>query len=300
MHLNDLVWLALLTAFLYSIAAILLKQALMHGCNPWQANFCANLAIMALAQFMWFFATPSRILQHWGIALAAGFIAAIGQFFAFIALLRGDASVATPLLGTKVVGVALFSPFFLGQSISPSWWAGVALSTAGVFVISASQPLPAHPQRSRDPFLTVFYSLLAAACFALNDLALAYGSRLAGTAGTLAMANLTLGIITAVVYPLLFGKRLFLRPPSHSLKWLGSGSLFLAMQSLGMGIAVAASGKPTVANILYSSRCVWSVLLAWLIAHHIGSAEAKLKHTQMLLRTAGATMLFIAILIALL
>jgi hypothetical protein len=48
--------------------------------------------------------------------------------------------------------------------------------------------------------------------------------------------------------------------------WLMAGAVVLAFQSLAMYSAIGLYGSATLTNILYGSRCLWSVLLAWLFA----------------------------------
>jgi hypothetical protein len=89
-------------------------------------------------------------------------------------------------------------------------------------------------------------------------------------------------------------------PPSAARKTLLLGALLLAAQNLVVALAIRFSGDATAVNIVYSSRCVLSVVLAWATAGWLGSREATLPRAVLLLRLAGALLLAAAILMVLL
>jgi hypothetical protein len=56
-------------------------------------------------------------------------------------------------------------------------------------------------------------------------------------------------------------------------------------------MAIRFSGDATAVNIVYSSRCVLSVVLAWATARWLGGREATLPRSVLLLRLGGALLL---------
>jgi drug/metabolite transporter (DMT)-like permease len=70
-------------------------------------------------------------LDYWQPAVAA-LLFFLGQVFTFKALSRGDVSVTTPVMGTKVILVALFSSLLRVGEVPLQWWIGAALSTAAI------------------------------------------------------------------------------------------------------------------------------------------------------------------------
>ena len=79
--------------------------------------------------------------------------------------------------------------------------------------------------------------------------------------------------------------------PAIARRALISGALLLGGQNLVMALAIRFSGDATAVNIIYSSRCVLSVVLAWATARWLGSREATLPRHVLLLRLAGAALL---------
>ena len=57
-----------------------------------------------------------------------------------------------------------------------------------------------------------------------------------------------------------------------SLPWLLFGALLLAVQALAMYSAIGLFGSATMTNILYGSRCLWSVLLVWVLGAMAGDS----------------------------
>jgi EamA-like transporter family len=56
------------------------------------------------------------------------------------ALRQGDVSVATPLLGAKVIFVAFITSFLFGDPVGVKWWVAAAICTCGIFLVTGAQP----------------------------------------------------------------------------------------------------------------------------------------------------------------
>ena len=53
-----------------------------------------------------------------------------GQLFTLLAVARGDVSIATPVLGIKLLIVPALSPLFVDDPISPMIWIAAAIAMA--------------------------------------------------------------------------------------------------------------------------------------------------------------------------
>ena len=295
MHSKFILWIALLPACLYALFTIFLKQALIRGTNPWKINFFANLALWVPCLPLWFFIHPASLIGHANLALWSGLAFTTGQIFTFLALQRGDASVATPLLGVKVLVVTFIAAVFFGQSLQPRWWEAAALCSLGIFFVTGSQ----SAVKSRDPLITAVFALTAAVFFGLSDVLLLHAGKAIGTLKAIVTMFSEVGLLTLLIYPMIFGRKIWILRADQGLNWFIVGLTLLTIQSLGFAACIVLSGDSTAANVLYSSRCVWSVLLAWLMARYLGYGESDVKNSAMFLRMLGAFMLFVAILIVL-
>src|SRR5262249_28600412 len=100
--------LPLISALLYVIGALLLRRAADFGVGFWRTTFVANLiSAAAFSSLLWLGGTFHLNLLWQPAIVAALFV--LGSVLNFISLDRGDVSLATPVLGIKIVLVALLS-----------------------------------------------------------------------------------------------------------------------------------------------------------------------------------------------
>ena len=254
--------------FGYACGAIAIKRSLSSGISGSWVNVICN-AVMALF-FQWLWLLPGGVISPRLLLAPAvcGFLFFLGQICTFRAIASGDVSVSTPLLGTKVVLVTLFSVFLLGKPLPVSWWGASVLATLGIAMISYT-PGGSHRHLAQ----AVAWSLAAAALFALTDvLVQSWVPRVGYSRFAPVMFGVT-GICSLLHLPILLSRQ---RKPQRSngvgdvagtaLPWLFGGALLLAVQALGMYSAIGLYGSAALTNILYGSRCLWSVLLVWLLA----------------------------------
>jgi drug/metabolite transporter (DMT)-like permease len=283
--------------FGYACGAIAVKRSLSAGISGSWVNFFCNTAMALLFQIFWFFPGAGMTPRSLIAPATCGLLFFLGQFFTFRAIATGDVSVATPLLGAKVIFVAFFSFLIIGHPLSLYWWLASLLASVGIALISYS-PGTLHQRLTA----TIAYSLGAASLFALTDVLV---QRWVPQMGYSRFAPIMFGataIWSCLYLPVLF-KELrresdlleHKKPPCVGRLWLVAGALLLALQSLGMYSAIGIYGSATLTNILYGSRCLWSVVLVWIFGSLIG--EAQLSRNRSLVmgcRFAGALLLFAA------
>jgi drug/metabolite transporter (DMT)-like permease len=212
----------------------------------------------------------------------------VGQMASVLALKQGDVSVATPLLGMKVLLVAIFTVIVLCQPVSLGLWAAAFMATFAFVLLRGPKG------RSRSNFLsTVLYSLLCAASFALCDILIQKWAPSCGSGKFLALMFMIIAVLSLGFVPFFRFK-----PFSYSLltwKWLWWGISCIAVQAVGMGIALSYFGNATATNIVFSSRGIWSVLIVWRLGAFFGNTEREAGARTMVARLAGSTLLFAAI-----
>src|SRR5260221_11766828 len=79
-------------------------------------------------------------------------------------------------------------------------------------------------------------------------------------------------------------------------RWVAGGAVCLALQAIMIVSSIALYGQATVANVLYSSRGLWSVLAVWLVGHWFANREREHSRRILVWRLLGATLLMAAIL----
>lgn len=283
-----------LAAIVFAAGNFSLKRALQLGSGPIRALALTNLTIAAV------FAPIGSLGQapHWGDAWKAGLAGAayfLGQVLNVSALRLGDASLVTPMMGAKVVFVALFAHELLGLPMSVGQRVAAALTTVGVLIIGAPDV------RSGPRLVKVLgLALASAACFALCDLAI---QGWAGAFGAQAYAGImfgTVGVASTVVWPVRERHWPFDRTRRRvAERWLWAAIAFTALQSLFMTIAISVWGDATRVNVVYSLRALWGVGLVWLLGDRFGSGERRRAgRRRMTFRAVGALTLVVAVFLA--
>ncbi len=286
--------LALLAAIGYTIASLFLKVSLGRGATGNQVNLCANLALALVVQPLWFFARPEvPDAPLWQPLASCGFFF-IGQIFTFAALARGDVSVATSLLGSKVVFVTILNAVIFQLPISLRWWAAAATASIGVALITGGKPRPG----SNSVFKTAVFSLSAALSFSVADVLVQHWGKAADEIAYLPVMFGATGILSVFYYLVVDRGAFRLSAPARPAMALGV--TLLGLQAMCVFLGIVWSGDATAANVVYASRCVWSVVAAWGAGHLLGLRDAEVGAGAMGVRLLGAILLFGAVVLILL
>ena len=282
-------------AFLYVIAALMLKRASGLGVGVWRIGFLANW-VMFLFFLPWWLSQSGGSghvwTEYWRPAVS-GLLFLGGQMFIFLALQGGDVSVTTPVMGTKVLMVALLSHLLRAGAVPWQWWTGAVFSTAAVALLHLGEP---HGQRSRVG-QTVLLAGMSALSFSLCDVLLQKWVVGWGSGQYLPPMFMFNALYTFAFVP-------FFRAPLSALDrrawlWTGGGALLLAVNNIGIALSIAMWRAATSVNILYSLRGLVSVALVWLIGHWFSSEEQHFTARVFRFRLAGAALMLAAIVLVL-
>lgn len=282
-------------AFTYVVAALMLKRASTLGVGVWRIGFLANWV-------MFFVFLPLGLLAPgeagpgwsalWQPALNAVFFLG-GQMAIFIALQKGDVSVTTPVMGTKVLLVALLSLLLRAGEVPWQWWAGAVLSTSAVALLHFGEP---HESRERVA-RAVFWAGMSALSFSLCDVLLQKWVAAWGSGRYLMWMFLFNALYTFAFVP-------FFRAPLSALdtaawRWTAAGALLLALNNAGIALAIAVSRAAAAVNIIYSVRGLVSVGLVWAVGHWFHNQEKHLAPRVFRFRLVGAGLMLAAIVLVL-
>ena len=260
--------LPLAAAFIYAIASMLLKKALVVGAHPMACfhvnNWAGTLVFVPLA----FLETQPVPWSLWLAPVGVGLMFFTGSWFTFIAMQRGDVSLVTPVLGSKVVFVAFATSLLIAGGMSPLMWIAALLTTGGIFLMSATDFKTPRGARLAGP---VTMALISASFFALADVVMQKFAPQFGGRMFLAVMSGTNGLLSAAV--MLIG---FNRPPipwNRATAWSLGGSALVAAQSLLMGFALAFHSDAIGVNVVYATRGLWSLMVVALLGPLIGNRE---------------------------
>ena len=291
----------LASSLLYVAAALSLRRAAEARAGVWRSTFVMN--VIAAAAFLPLLAGPSGPgpTPAWqAAAIAALFVG--GQTLTMLALHRGDVSVATPVMGTKVVFVALFVTLLVGDALPVDYWVSAAMSAAGIALLNvgggggSATSDPSIQIRHRHAGLTVAASLAAAACYALFDVLVRKWSPAWGVGRLLPAVMALAAAMSLALRPAFEGPLGAL--PRTARGPLLLGSIFLGVQAVLLVRTLGLYPDTTRINIVYNCRGLWSVLAVWVVGHWWGNTERHAGHAAFRWRIAGAALLLGAIVVA--
>ena len=279
--------LPLASAMLYVIGALLLRRAADYGVGFWRTTFVANLICAAVFAPLLLLGGKFHVHLLWQPAVVA-LLFVLGSVLNFISLDRGDVSIATPVLGIKIILVALFTTLIVGELIPLKLWLAAVLSTTAIALLNRTRAAHHHHVTS-----TILAAGSSAASFALFDVLVQKWSPAWGLGR---FPPLMLGFVAIYAVGLVPRFPAPLKTiPGSAWPWLLGGSLVMAVQSLIFVGTVAYFGHATTANVIYSSRGLWSVVVVWIIGHWFHNAEQQLGAGILQWRLIGSAMMLAAI-----
>jgi drug/metabolite transporter (DMT)-like permease len=285
----------LASSLLYVAAALSLRRASEQGAGLWRSTFVMNLA--AAACFLPLLVGqpgPGPFPLWQPLSIASLFI--VAQTLTMLAFNRGDVSVATPVMGTKVLFVAALVTLLVRESIIADYWLSAAMSAAGIALLSLrGKDDPERPHHHHLP-LTIIASLSAAACYALFDVLVRKWSPAWGVSRLLP-AIMGLASVMSLALVALFEGPLH-RIPRSARGPLLLGALLLGLQALLLVRTLGLYPDTTRINIVYNTRGLWSIAAVWLVGHWWANTERHVGRATLLYRFSGAALLLAAIIIA--
>jgi drug/metabolite transporter (DMT)-like permease len=281
-------------AIVFAGANLALKRALELGAGPVRALALTNLCLAAAFSTLILGSNGMHAADLWKPALG-GLAYFIGQWLNVTALRAGDVSLVTPLMGAKVIFVALFSGALALAPTGPQAAAAAGLTAAGVFIMGAGD-LHAGPKMAR----TTALALGSAACFAVCDMTILAWAQAVGKAAFLAVLFATVGAASIGVWSL--RERVFphgeaRRRTAH--RWLHVSIALTGAQSILISSTIARFGDATRVNVVYSLRAIFGVAIVWFAGTRLGSREGTdAGHRRMAGRLLGAVVIVAAVLLA--
>ncbi len=285
----------LIASWLYVLAVLLVKRSGDYGVGVYRTTFVANVTTgIVFIPLLFLHAEPFPGWQHvWELAATALFFIG-GQVLTFYAVNKGDVSIATPVLGVKIILVALFTTLIIGEPVAVKLWISAVMSVAAIVLLNRSGQ---GQQKHRHVGLTIVSAGGAALVFALFDVFVQKYSPAWGAGRFLPLMMGMVAVFSLGFIPFFSAPLRDLSPTAW--KWLGGGSFLMGAQAIFFISTLAVYGKATASNIMYSSRGLWSVVAVWLIGHWFKNQEQHLGAAVLKWRLAGAVLMLAAIVLAL-
>lgn len=286
--------LPLISAIAYVIGALLLKRASDLGADVWRTTRVINYTSVVVALPLWLAGGTIPPASLWWQPVAAATLFFSGQVFTLLALSTGDVSVATPVLGLKIPLVAFLATVVIGDAVGVRLWTAAALSSLAIALLNIG---PGHSHRRVGA--TILAAALGAASYACFDVLVQKFSLVWG-AGRFVPVAMACAAVYSIPLKRFERQRDGATVDRAYLPWLAAGAACFAIQGLMFITAVAMFQQVTSANVLYSSRGLWSVIAVWAIGHWFENREQHLGARVLARRLLGAVLLMAAILLVLL
>jgi drug/metabolite transporter (DMT)-like permease len=280
--------LPLLSALGYTFAALMLKRATERGVGAWRITFITNWVAAVVFAPWWLTGGEPFSWMNLGRASLCGLTFFIGQIFTFLALTRGDVSVSTPVLGTKVIFVAVLGVAIAGEKLTPGLWAAALITAIATALLGGGSHRASH-QISHS----LFFGFTAAAAFALADTLQQRWVRYWGFGHFAPVMLLSIAVFSVSLIP--FFREPLSKLSGLTLRWAFGGALMLSAQATGIAYVIATYREVTKTNILYNTRGMWSVILVWVVGHWFGNYEREQGSRVMLRRLIGSGLLLSAV-----
>ncbi len=286
------VGLPLAAGFIFALGALFSKRGFEEGVGTTRTLFLGNLMMGLIVGPIGFFAGEPANLETWWAPLTCAFLFWLGQLFSFLAIRMGDVSVMTPVMGTKVVMVALGSAFLFRVEVTTIQWMGAALTAVAIFLMGVGDF-----GKSKGTLPAIGFALLASVTYGLTDSMISVYARDFGELKFLSFMFLYLAVFSYGLVPLFREPLKAIRPAAWP--WVLGGAFLLAFQAMIMGIRLSFFEDATLANIFYSSRGIWSLVLVFAVGAWFGLKEARNGKMVYLWRGSGALLLTAAIVVVL-
>jgi drug/metabolite transporter (DMT)-like permease len=231
----------------------------------------------------------------WWQPAFAGLLFFGGQVLTLLALSTGDVSVATPVLGLKILLVAVFTTLLIGDPIGSRLWAAAALSSAAIALLNFS-----HPRSDQRVNKTIVLAALGATAYACFDVLVQNWSPVWGTGRFVPIAMACTAVYSLPLHA-------FSRPhhppaqqttPAYT-RWILGGAVCFTVQGLMFMTSISIYRHAASANVLYSSRGLWSVVAVWGIGHWFTNREQHLGTPVLGWRLFGAVLMIAALMMVL-
>ena len=281
--------LALAAGLFYASSAVLCKKALELGAGTIRSLVYSNI-FMSMC-FLPYPLLARETIQFHDMPTGAclGLLFFLGQFFCFLALKNGEASLITPIMGSKPIFVAAFIVLHGLSEGEVSWKTWVACGLSALAVALLCWP----SKNSTLSWTGLFLALATAASFGLLDSLVPYFTHQSDPVNVLFFIFGSVGLFSLFLIPYTEGNFLQFRKKAD--RWMWASAMPMGGQAILMSMAIGLYHVPTEANIFYACRGLWAVLLIAWFGKKMMLSESSLSTSTLMRRGLGASLLILGI-----
>ena len=281
--------LPLLAAIVFALGSMVFKRAFQEGAGVAHALVVNNVLLGIVFLPLLLFDAKPVPWDLWYLPFLTAITFVAGHLLNVLSLRVGDVSLATPLLGVKVIFVAVLSWLAFGWTLTTGQWIAAALTTLGVLAMGATDIQP-----GRRAGLTTALALGCAFAFAFTDVSIQSWAARMGVWNFLSLQFAALALVSVAMLPC-FG-RASLRAPRAAWKWVLLAAGLSGLQSILITCAIGLWHDAAGVNVVYATRGLWSVALVWVVGHRFKNSERQaVGGRTMAWRLAGGLLILAAV-----
>ena len=183
----------------------------------------------------------------------------LGPVFLLFGPQNGEASLITPIMGSKPIFVALFLMVHGLSTEQVTWEIWLASAMAALAIALLCWP----SKDTKTSWVALVLALATAATFGLLDSLVPHFTHQSSPLNVLFFVFGSVGIYSLCLIPYTEGR--FIPRRENADSWMWISAFFMGGQAVLMSIAIGFYEVPTAANVFYACRGLWAVLLiAWL------------------------------------
>ncbi len=284
----------LAAAAIYALSSLFVKRALGDGVSLNQAFHITNIAVglVTLPVILWQREPVAWEKLHLPLVMALSFFAA--NWFTTLAIRSGDVSLVTPIMGTKVVFVALGTLFWLRESLPQLLIFAAFLATLAIFMMGVPDMA-----KGRHFLRTTLFALCSAATFGTGDLLLQAWADHFGRLAFVAVASAGVGLFSLIaIAASQLSAKPFRWPKAPGARWIWIGTTLVGIQAIFMGVSLATFHDATGINVVYSLRGLWAIVFVGLLGSWFENRERHTAGKMFVWRVLGTVVLTVAIVLA--
>ena len=256
-----------------------------------QSFHLSNVVLGLVFLPLLFFETQEVNWSEWWKPVIMSAVFFVATWLTFLAIRRGDISLVTPLMGTKVVFVAVGMVLITGKALTSALWIASFLTAIGIFVMGLGDI-----KGGSHLLFTILVTLGSAALYGLSDVLVNWWAGGFGAMSFLALSCLGVSLASVIMWFCQGRPSTKILPSGKSWAWWGA--VLLAVQAMAIGLALSFFDDATGINVVYASRGLWVIVMVVLLGSLLGIREHKQMGRGFLWRVVGTLLLTIAIVIA--
>ncbi len=279
-------------AILFATSSLAYKKAFEQGARVSQVFLANNLCLVALFLPLLAFDEKPIPWIDLGQPLLAGSAFCAANLLNFKALQAGDVSLVTPLMGTKVLFVALLARLAFGESGGVTHIVAAAMTTAGIFLLGFTDN-----RAGRWVGAATAYALMSGFTFACCDILMQQWASSFGVLHFLPIMFGWVGLLSAGTAA--FTGSITEAPWRRCWRWVGFAAIMMGFQALLIATSISFFRDATGINIVYSLRGLMGIGLVWILGRRVAHLERGSSAPGALwARVLGAVLILAAIVLA--